>query len=185
MYFSLSFNLAGRPFSSKDYFSFQIKYSAIYLEENIGAVYQFLIKVWKNASFKLKKKFSTISIHIFVTVRWSNQDQGHEALLCKLKIQSQGSNRKSVTDPVLFAPSSSLYSASSELLETNLAMLLRSLTPTDYAIRVVSIFKQFLGHVLIKKQTKKTPHAVRYCLWNFPGLSNHLDSTSCPVTLAY
>jgi len=42
----LPFNFAGRAFSSKErYLSFQLKYSVIYLEENIGAVSQFFAKV--------------------------------------------------------------------------------------------------------------------------------------------
>lgn len=73
-------------------------------------------------------------------------------LLCKLKVQSQWSKGKSVTDPVLFAPSSSLYAASSELLETNILMLLCSQTSMNCANMVVSIFKQFLRSVLINKK---------------------------------
>jgi len=53
---------------------------------------------------------------------------------------------------VLFPPSSSLYAASSKLLETNIMMLLCSLTPMGYTSRVTCIFKQFLGSVLISKK---------------------------------
>lgn len=51
-----------------------------------------------------------------------------------------GSKEKSVMDPALFAPSSSLYAASSRLLETNIAMLLLSLSQMDYANRIMRTF---------------------------------------------